>query len=237
MTRIYEVMKAMDTDPMSFFKLVAKGEIGLVIESATADQFKPSLGFWKQVINDNVDDLPTSASFDYSEWVLKPFLISKEAKDLLVKSFTFSEALFELADSDISNPEYKSFKKFFKAEQINKGMVLRKSYIYTDYQPAQANHAPADTVENLQQQLNDARVIIAELEKKPTKQQQREQALLFWGSGKGYVKGDTIPEMTREKMEAELQAVDRVLFSANFDDFWDDQNIFKLAKGRPKSNK
>ena len=114
---------------------------------------------------------------------------------------------------------------------------MKISNIYTDYAPAQANHSTADTVENLQQQLNDARVIIAELEKKPNKQQQREQALLFWGSGKGYVKGDTIPEMTREKMEAELQAVDRVLFSANFDDFWDDQNIFKLAKGRPKSNK
>lgn len=57
MNRIYEVMKAMGTDPASFFKQVARGEIALIIESAAGDQLNPSLDFWQKVIIDNKSKL------------------------------------------------------------------------------------------------------------------------------------------------------------------------------------
>lgn len=230
MKRIYEVMKAMDTDPTSFFKQVARGEIALIIESVTGEQIKPSPEFWKQVNRDN--SYPTDKPY-------KSIGLNCHFSDSNLTITPNALKLLEGCDGFNQNTKLDFFKHItsiyhgYSPEHYS----LHLSNIYTDYQPAQANNAPADSVENLQQQLNDARAIIAELEKKPTKQQQREQALLFWGAGKGYVKGETIPEMTREQVKHELQEVDRVLFSANFDDFWDNQNIFKLAKGRPRSNK
>jgi hypothetical protein len=60
MKRIYDVMQAMDTDPATFFKQVARGEIALIIESIAGEQLKPSLEFWQQVIVYNKSLIPVT---------------------------------------------------------------------------------------------------------------------------------------------------------------------------------
>ena len=75
MKRIYDVMKEMKTDPASFFKQVARGEIAIIIESAAGDQLNPSLEFWRQVLLDNNIEkiIPTHSHFN--SWTLWGLLI------------------------------------------------------------------------------------------------------------------------------------------------------------------
>ena len=78
MKRIYDVMQAMDTDPATFFKLVARGEISLYIESATGEQIKPPKEFWIEVIkNNHLSTRVNTRSFQESRFT--PFDIPQKA--------------------------------------------------------------------------------------------------------------------------------------------------------------
>ncbi len=79
-------------------------------------------------------------------------------------------------------------------------------------QPAQANHSPADTVENLQQQLNDALATIAELQKEPAPKSKTTINIFFKALNKAYPNLD----------------VPRII--ANSDDDISDKVIYKYLK-------
>lgn len=139
MKRIYEVMKAMDTDPASFFKQVARGEIALIIESVTGEQLKPSLEFWKQVNRDN--SYPTHK-------VHKAIGLNRHFSDSDLTITPNTLKLLEGCDGFNQSTKLDFFKHItptynsYSPEHYS----LHLSNIYTDYQPAQANNAPADSV-------------------------------------------------------------------------------------------
>ncbi len=92
------------------------------------------------------------------------------------------------------------------------------------------------TAEQLQQQLDEAKARIAELESAPTtdnkgKQKLREQALSYWIAGKGL---DTAKRMTQSEIHEELKRVNGLFQIAptTFEDFWQAQKLIELDKGK-----
>ena len=146
MKRIYEVMKAMGTDPASFFKQVARGEIALIIESAAGDKLEPSLEFWRQVLldNNNEEIIPTHSHFntlDVMGFANQKLIITRSALNLLENCDGFTPARKGVFFSRQASAPY--FDSSYRDPDI-----LKISDIYTDYPPAQANTtAPADTVQ------------------------------------------------------------------------------------------
>lgn len=145
MKRIYEVMKAMGTDPDRFFKQVARGEIALIIESVTGEQIKPSPEFWKQVLldNNNEEIIPTHSYFktlDSKGYANQKLVITRSALNLLENCDGFTLTRKGVFFSRQASAPY--FDSSYRDPDI-----LKISNIYTDYQPAQANHSTADTIQ------------------------------------------------------------------------------------------
>lgn len=99
-----------------------------------------------------------------------------------------------------------------------------------------AEHDNKPTAEKLQQQLNEANALIAELEAAQTndnkgKQKQREQALSYWIAGKGL---DTAKRMTQSEVHDELKLVNGLfqIAPSTFEDFWQTQKLLKLDAGK-----
>jgi hypothetical protein len=95
------------------------------------------------------------------------------------------------------------------------------------------------TAEQLQQQLDEAKARIAELEAKPSTdtkqpiQQQREQALLFWVEGVGR---DVVMTMPKAQIRDALKRIDPIFRFSDFEKFWQKQKVIKLEAGKPTRN-
>jgi hypothetical protein len=102
-----------------------------------------------------------------------------------------------------------------------------------------AEHDGKPTAEQLQQQLDEAKARIAELEAKQSTdtkqpiQQQREQALLFWVEGVGR---DVVVTMPKAQIQDALKRIDPIFRFSDFEKFWQKQKVIKLEAGKPTRN-
>jgi hypothetical protein len=102
-----------------------------------------------------------------------------------------------------------------------------------------AEHDGKPTAEQLQQQLDEAKARIAELEAKQSTdtkqpiQQQREQALLFWVEGVGR---DVVMTMPKAQIRDALKRIDPIFRFSDFEKFWQKQKVIKLEAGKPTRN-
>ena len=154
-----------DTTPADIMRQAAKGEIVLTIESDSSEhEINPTASFWAQVRKDNSNNIPQHKIYNVSfssgtHWSNRDLSITPDA---LAKLSTDEQQ----RKDDLFNKQSFTGLNYARPYEIEVRYSLKTANIYTDYQPATANTAPpADTVESLQQQLNDARATIAELEK------------------------------------------------------------------------